>query len=167
MRDTACEDVHGKSWPDAKQSIFLFVRKAKHASNMGLGWEEFWTHSAGYGRQRDMLGIGHEKGKVNCVDKKEDRGMKYKEGICMGRMPPSADIDRTQLLTIDNHGNAFMWQFTHLSNTAKRMWKSMTVGWNGGRGRWANGQNFNPKKIFRGKFKGVCQRLARQLAIPR
>lgn len=157
MRDTECTSEHGKSWPDAKDAIYLFVRQAKQPSDMGLGWEEFWTHSAGYGRKKDMLGIAHEKDKRNCVDKKESFGMTYKEGICYGRMPPSADIDRTQLLAIDNHGNAFVWRFTHLSNTAKRMWKSMTVGWNGGRGRWPNGQTFNPKKVFRGKFKGVTQ----------
>ena len=168
MSDPECVSERGRSYPDAKDSIYLFVRKSKTPSKMGLGWEEFWTHSNGYSRRSDMLAIGHEKGKTNCVDKKDYTGadegyttegmkMKYKEGICYGRMPTSADIDRTQLLAIDNHGNAFMWQFTHLSNTAKRMWKSMTVGWNGGRGRWANGQNFNPKKVFFGKFKGVSQ----------
>jgi hypothetical protein len=115
------------SKPSSKKSMYLFWRKSKasHVATLGAGWEQFWTFSSGFKTPTDYLGQNYN---VGCLNKKDDNGMKFTDGVCFGRMPSNAPIDTTQLLVIDNHGQAYRWKFKSGCNTADHMFKARCSG---------------------------------------
>lgn len=145
LMDRSCVESSSLS-----KSLFFFYRNTSGTRThpLGAGWNKFWHFAPGYNQVSDMLGMAYNECILGATT---SDGVRYTRGVCPGRMPLGLNIDRTEMLAIDNAGTAYRWRFRSNCNTAVRVFNAFTIGGVQTYGRWDHGCRWDPIQVIGGR----------------